>query len=228
MHIRKETAIRLEDNPVHRGMRKKLVDELRSKKIFSEKILEVMNRVPRHLFVPRGFDEWAYKDIAFPIGSDQTISQPYTVAYQTQLLDVKQGDKILEIGTGSGYQAAILAELGAKVYTLERQETLYHQTAAFLKRMGYLSIRCYLKDGFDGLPKYGPYDKIIITCGADSIPPALIDQLSVNGILVIPVGDGDDKIMKKIYKSATGSLKVESHGLFRFVPFLEGIEGKDR
>ncbi|MGB2850013.1 MAG: protein-L-isoaspartate(D-aspartate) O-methyltransferase, partial [Saprospiraceae bacterium] len=207
----------------HKGMRKKLVDELRRKNLFDEKILKAMDRVPRHLFIPKGFEKWAYEDVPFPIGSDQTISQPYTVAFQTMLLDVQAGNKILEIGTGSGYQAAILHELGARVYTLERQESLYHQTAGFLKKMGYLSIRCYLRDGFEGLPKYAAYDKILVTCGAPTIPPALVEQLSEHGLMVIPVGSGEDQVMNKIYKRPTGPLEVETHGMFRFVPFLGGL-----
>ncbi len=217
---------RMDDTHVHKGMRKKLIEDLRRKNIFSEKILLAMHKVPRHLFIPRGFENWAYQDVPFPIGSDQTISQPYTVAFQTQLLDILPGDKILEIGTGSGYQAAVLHELGAKVYTLERQENLYHQTASFLKKMGYLSIRCYLKDGFEGLPKYAPFDKVIITCGAPNIPASLLDQLSEHGLMVIPVNSGDDQIMKKIYKRPGGQFEEESHGLFRFVPFLGGLDKK--
>ena len=152
-------------------MRKKLVDELRRKNLFDEKILKAMDRVPRHLFIPKGFEKWAYEDVPFPIGSDQTISQPYTVAFQTMLLDVQAGDKILEIGTGSGYQA----------------------------------------------------DKILVTCGAPTIPPALVEQLSEHGLMVIPVGSGEDQVMNKIYKRPTGPLEVETHGMFRFVPFLGGL-----
>ncbi len=217
---------RLEDTLVHKGMRKKLIEDLRRKRIFSEKILSAMHKIPRHLFIPRGFEHWAYQDVPFPIGSDQTISQPYTVAFQSQLLDIQPGDKILEIGTGSGYQAAVLHELGAKVYTLERQENLYHQTASFLKKMGYLSIRCYLKDGFEGLPRYAPYDKIIITCGAPNVPSSLLDQLSDHGLMIIPVNDGADQVMKRIYKRPGNQYETEAHGLFRFVPFLEGLDKK--
>jgi len=211
------------DSHVHKGMRKKLVDDLRAKKIFSEKILNAIYKVPRHWFVPRGFENWAYKDVPFPIGSDQTISQPFTVAFQTELLDIHPGDKILEIGTGSGYQAVILHELGAKVYTLERQEKLYHQTAAFLKSIGYHAIRCYLKDGFEGLPKQAPFDKVLVTCGAPYIPSNLIEQLNTNGLIVIPVGEGDEQVMKRICKLENGKTEEETHGMFRFVPFLEGI-----
>ncbi|MEP7269295.1 MAG: protein-L-isoaspartate(D-aspartate) O-methyltransferase [Saprospiraceae bacterium] len=213
----------MQDSHVHKGMRKKLVEELRAKKVLNEPILNALNKVPRHWFVPQGFESWAYKDVPFPIGSDQTISQPYTVAFQTQLLDIHPGDKVLEIGTGSGYQAAILHELGAKVYTLERQEKLFHQTASFLKKYGYQAIRCYLKDGFEGLPKNAPFDKILVTCGAPFIPTSLLDQLSPNGLMVIPVDNGEDQIMKRIYKKADGTTEEETHGLFRFVPFLVGI-----
>jgi protein-L-isoaspartate(D-aspartate) O-methyltransferase len=225
MNISKDHG-RLDDSHIHKGMRKKLIEELRAKKIFQEKILAAMAKVPRHLFVPKGFEQWAYQDVAFPIGSDQTISQPYTVAFQTQLLDVRPGDKILEIGTGSGFQAAILSELGAKVYTLERQEILYHQTAALLKKMGYVSIRCYLRDGFEGLPKYAPYHKIIITCGAPNIPQPLIDQLMMDGSMIIPLNEGEEQSMKRIYKRSVDSIQEESHGMFRFVPFLGGINRK--
>ena len=225
MNISKDHG-RLEDTHIHKGMRKKLIEELRIKKIFDEKILIVMAKVPRHQFVPKGFESWAYQDVAFPIGSDQTISQPYTVALQTQLLDVQPGNKILEIGTGSGYQAAILCELGAKVYTLERQECLYHHTASTLKKMGYHSIRCYLRDGFEGLPKYAPYDKIIITCGAPNIPPALLAQLADNGRMIVPVNEGSDQVMKRIFKRPGNNYEEETHGLFRFVPFLEGLNKK--
>ena len=225
MNISKDHG-RLEDSHMNKGMRKKLITELRNKKIFDEKILTVMSKVPRHLFVPKGFENWAYQDVAFPIGSDQTISQPYTVAFQTQLLDVQPGNKILEIGTGSGYQAAILSELGAKVYTLERQESLYHQTASFLKKMGYLSIRCYLRDGFEGLLKYAPYDKVIITCGAPNVPQSLLDQLNDHGLMIIPITEGKEQVMKRIYKRPGNKYETESHGLFRFVPFLGGINKK--
>ncbi|MDZ4707548.1 MAG: protein-L-isoaspartate(D-aspartate) O-methyltransferase [Saprospiraceae bacterium] len=213
----------MEDNHWHRGLRKNLIEQLKQKGLKNERILNALLKIPRHHFVPKGFESWAYKDVPFPIGSDQTISQPYTVAFQTMLLDVQPGDRILEIGTGSGYQAAVLHELGAKVYTLERQEKLYHQTAAFLKKMQYLSIRCYLRDGFGGLPKYAPYDKILVTCGAPELPIALIDQLKDHGILVIPVGAGDDQVMKRIYKKSATVWEEESHGLFRFVPFLKGV-----
>jgi protein-L-isoaspartate(D-aspartate) O-methyltransferase len=225
MNISKDQG-RLEDTHMHKGMRKKLIAELRNKRIFDEKILTAMAKVPRHQFVPKGFDVWAYQDVAFPIGSDQTISQPYTVAFQTQLLEIRPGDKILEIGTGSGYQAAILSELGANVFTLERQESLYHQTASALKKMRYLSIRCYLRDGFEGLPKHAPFDKIIITCGAPNIPPVLLEQLNVHGVMIIPVNEGKDQIMKRIYKRPGNHFEEEAHGLFRFVPFLEGLNKK--
>lgn len=211
------------DSLVHKGMRKRLADSLKEKKLFDSKILEAILKVPRHWFVPKGFEEWAYKDVPFPIGSDQTISQPFTVAFQTQLLEIKPGDKVLEIGTGSGYQAAILHELGAKVYTLERQEKLFHHTASFLKKSGYQAIRCYLKDGFEGLPKQSPFDKIIVTCGAPFIPLTLVDQMAVGGIMVIPVGEGEDQTMKTVIKLPNGKVEEKTHGLFRFVPFLEGL-----
>ncbi len=205
----------LEDNYRHKGLRKKLIQTLRKKGAFDS--------IPRHFFLDRAFEEWAYKDQAFPIGCEQTISQPYTVAFQTELLDVKKGDKILEIGTGSGYQAAILDEIGAKVYSIERQAVLFEKTNKLLESIGKGSIRTFLRDGMEGLPRFAPFDKILVTAAADSIPKALLQQLKIGGILVIPVGS-DDQQMIRIFKVGEDKYKKEVHGLFRFVPLLKGIK----
>ncbi len=211
------------DNWRHRGLRKALIDDLRQKAQFDERILQVMENIPRHYFLDDAFEEWAYKDTAFRIEADQTISQPYTVAFQTQLLDVKAEDKILEVGTGSGYQACVLYKLGAKVYSIERQEKLFHKTEALLKILGCNKIRTYLGDGYAGLPRYAPFQKVIVTAGATEIPKALIDQLDAPGIMVIPLGSGDSQKMIRLIKAKDGSIRKETHGDFRFVPLLKGV-----
>jgi protein-L-isoaspartate(D-aspartate) O-methyltransferase len=204
----------------HKGLRKKLVEVLREKGITDEKVLQAIDRVPRHLFLDSSFLEFAYQDKAFPIGSGQTISQPYTVAYQTQLLQVATGDKILEIGTGSGYQACVLLEMGAKVYTIERQKKLYEKTKAFLPGIGY-NPKMFYGDGYKGLPPYAPFDKIIITAAAPDIPKELINQMNIGGILVIPVGPQEIQTMVTIQKTgAMETIRIE-HNKFRFVPMLE-------
>jgi protein-L-isoaspartate(D-aspartate) O-methyltransferase len=182
--------------------------------------------IKRHLFLDPAFADWAYKDVAFPIDAGQTISQPYTVALQTDLLKVEKGDKILEIGTGSGFQACVLAYLGAKVYTIERQRTLFDKTNKLLQDIGFTHIRTLYGDGYKGAPRFAPFDKIIITAGATSIPQTLIDQLKPGGIMVIPVGEGDLKTMVRIFKTPQGKLLKENHGLCKFVPFLPGKAGK--
>jgi protein-L-isoaspartate(D-aspartate) O-methyltransferase len=212
------------DSYRHKGLRKKLVDSLRAHRIFDEKILSAIDSIPRHFFLDPAFADMAYKDIAFPIDAEQTISQPYTVAFQTQLLNVQPKDKILEIGTGSGYQAAVLSFLGAKVYTIERQEKLFHKTSVFLIEIGFEAVRTFLGDGYKGLQRYAPFDKIIITAGATEIPQELIKQLKPGGIMVIPLGQNDDKDMVKITKADEKSIKIEKFGKFRFVPFLSGIK----
>ena len=219
-------SIILKDTYRHRGLRMQLVKQLREKGIKDEKILSAFMHVKRHFFLDPAFADWAYKDVAFPIDADQTISQPYTVALQTELLEVKKGDKILEIGTGSGFQACILAYLGAKVYTIERQRMLFDKTNKLLQEIGYIHIRTLYGDGYKGAPRFAPFDKIIITAGATSIPQALIDQLKPGGIMVIPVGDGDLKTMVRIIKKKDGKLVKENHGLCRFVPLLPGKTGK--
>jgi len=201
-----------------------LIETLRHEGIREEKVLEAMSRLPRHLFLEKAFEEWAYKNVAFPIGSDQTISQPLTVAIQTGLLDVKKGEKILEVGTGSGYQACILSLLGAKVYTIERQSVLYEKTDKLLRELGFGSIRTFLGDGYAGLPRFAPFDKILVTAGATALPETLIDQLAVGGHLVIPIGGNDVQTMWRYTKVEEGNIKSESFGKFKFVPFLKGTQ----
>jgi len=179
--------------------------------------------IPRHYFLEKTFSDWAYKDVAFPIDADQTISQPYTVAMQTALLDIKKGDKVLEIGTGSGFQACVLAHMGAKVYSIERQKKLYDKTEKFLHDIGYGQVRTLYGDGYDGAPRFAPFDKILITAGASEIPTTLIEQLKPDGIMVIPLGEGDLQKMLKITKTEEGTLKKENFGNYRFVPFLKGV-----
>ncbi len=213
----------MKDTYRHKGLRKKLIQEIRKKGITNERILEAMEALPRHFFLEKAFEEWAYVDKAFPIGNEQTISQPYTVAFQTQLLDPQKREKILEIGTGSGYQAAILALLGARVYTIERQELLFHRAQQLLDKLKVGNIRCFFKDGFKGMPEFAPFDKIIVTAGAKEIPEKLVKQLKIGGIMVIPVGE-EAQIMLKITKVAEDKIEIEERGHFRFVPFLKGTK----
>ncbi|MBL0238934.1 MAG: protein-L-isoaspartate(D-aspartate) O-methyltransferase [Saprospiraceae bacterium] len=215
----------VEDNYRQRGLRKQLVLELSQKGIQNKQVLEAIMAVPRHLFLDKAFEEWAYKDNAFPIDCDQTISQPYTVAFQTSLLDLQPKDKVLEIGTGSGYQACVLLEMGVKVYTVERHKTLHDKTEKLLTKIGYKSIRIFFGDGYLGLPRFAPFDKILITAAVPEIPTTLIDQLKPGGILVIPLDDHkQSQTMMRIYKLQDGRLKKESFGQFRFVPMLQGVE----
>lgn len=206
-------------------MRRRLIADLRKKGITDEAVLQAMESLPRHFFLDKAFEEWAYEDKAFPIGHEQTISQPFTVAIQTQLLQVSPRDKVLEIGTGSGYQAAILALIGARVYTIERQEGLYHSAKALLEKINPGNIRCFYRDGYKGLPEFAPFDRILATAGADAIPEALLQQLRVGGIMVIPVGE-KTQVMHVITREADGSFKDEEKGQFRFVPFLKGVNKK--
>lgn len=215
--------LKLEDTYLHKGKRRALVAELRTKGIKSERVLDAINHLPRHFFFDSALISHAYEDKAFPIGEGQTISQPYTVAFQTELLDVKQGDKILEIGTGSGYQGTILHLLGAEVYTIEYQKKLFEGTQRFLKRLG-IELHLYYGDGTAGLPQHAPYDKIIVTAGAPVIPEALIQQLKVGGIMVIPVGDRKRQAMVKITKKSLKEVVSEEFDGFAFVPLL-GKEG---
>ncbi len=201
-----------------------LIETLRHGGIRDEKVLEAMSKVPRHLFLEKAFEEWAYQNVAFPIGNDQTISQPQTVAIQTSLLEVKKGDKILEVGTGSGYQACVLSLLGAKVYTIERQRALYEKTDKLLRELGFGAIRTFLGDGYEGLKMFAPFDKILVTAGATSLPENLIKQLAVGGHLVIPIGGDDVQTMWRYTKVTETEIKSESFGKFKFVPFLKGTQ----
>ncbi len=211
-----------DDTYRHKGLRKKLVDVVRAKGITNEEVLNAINNIPRHFFLDSAFDELAYEDRAFPIGEGQTISQPYTVAYQSQLLELKKFDKVLEIGTGSAYQAVVLAELGAQVYTIERQKKLFDSNKLFLLLKKYPTIKFFYGDGYEGLPTYAPFDKVIITAAAPDVPPKLIDQMKVGGMMVIPVGAGDVQLMKRITKLENGALKEEVFDRFSFVPMIEG------
>ena len=214
-----------EDSYQHKGLRKQLVNLLKQKGITDENVLHAINTIPRHYFLDSAFDQIAYEDRAFPIGEGQTISQPYTVAYQTQLLQIKKSDKVLEIGTGSVYQSTVLAEMGAWVYTIERQKKLYDEHKNFYFRSKYPNIKFFYGDGFEGLQAYAPFDKIIITAAAPYIPPKLVAQLKVGGMMVIPVDEGEAQRMLRIIKLPDGSSKEESFDLFSFVPMLTGKNG---
>lgn len=209
------------DDLRHQGMRKKLADSLKVKGIRDSKVLEAISKVPRHRFMESSFIHFAYKDQAFPISSGQTISQPYTVAFQTQLLNVEKNDKVLEVGTGSGYQAAVLLEMGAKVFTIERQKELYLKAQSFLPQIGYHPA-CFFGDGYAGLPNFEPFDKILVTAGATSIPAALKDQLRIGGRMVIPVGKSNRQEMIVVDRISEEEFITEKHGGFVFVPLLKG------
>jgi protein-L-isoaspartate(D-aspartate) O-methyltransferase len=200
-----------------------LVEEIRLKGISDQRVLDAINRVPRHFFMDSGFINFAYKDSAFPIGAGQTISQPYTVAFQTQLLSIQPHEKVLEIGTGSGYQTAVLIEMGANVFTIERQKELYLKAKALLERMGYRPHHFY-GDGYLGMPSYGPYNKIIITAGTPEIPEKLIEQLDIGGKLIAPVGDNTTQVMTLVEKISATESKITKHGNFIFVPLLKGVK----
>ena len=203
----------------HKGMRKKLADELRGKGISDDKVLQAIEKVPRHFFLDSSFDIIAYEDRPLPILCEQTISQPRTVAFQTQLLQVKRGEKIMEIGTGSGYQTSVLCELGAMVFSIERHKGLFDKAKKQLAELKY-NAKNFLGDGYKGLPTYAPFDKILITCGAPEVPPALLEQLKIGGIMVIPVGDTVQE-MRRITKISDTEMKSETFGNFKFVPMLE-------
>lgn len=209
----------LEDSYRHRGMRRNLVKTIIDKGIQDKAVLDAIGKVPRHYFFDKAFLEHSYQDKAFPIGEGQTISQPYTVAVQSELLEIKPGDKVLEIGTGSGYQCCVLLEMQAKVFTIEYNRKLYLQAKSFLQKMGYRA-HFHLGDGSQGWSTFAPYDKIIVTAGAPSVPEALIMQLKPNGKLVIPVGNEDHQEMIRVCKDAQGNITSESHDFFRFVPLL--------
>jgi len=210
----------MKDTFKHRGMRNKLADILVGKGISNEKVLSAVRTIPRHVFMDSSFEGHAYQDKAFPIGADQTISQPYTVAFQTELLQVKTGQKILEIGTGSGYQTAILLQLKAKVYTIERQKELFKKTKIFFRKMGYRPKKMIFGDGYKGLPEEHPFDGIIVTAGAPEVPKPLLAQLKVGGRLVIPVGF-DEQIMTLYVRKSEKEFEKKEFGSFRFVPLLE-------
>jgi protein-L-isoaspartate(D-aspartate) O-methyltransferase len=206
----------------HQGLRKKLVDSLRTKGINDEAVLTALGAVPRHFFLDSAFDEIAYEDRAFPIGQGQTISHPYTVAYQTQLLGAGRFLKVLEVGTGSAYQAVVLARLGAQVYTIERQKTLFDSNRGFTWLQEQPGIKFFYGDGFAGLPTYAPFDRILITAAAPSVPDKLLEQLRPGGWMVVPVGEGEVQQMKKIVRLTEGGFAEEVYDSFSFVPMLSG------
>ncbi|WOC40046.1 protein-L-isoaspartate(D-aspartate) O-methyltransferase [Polaribacter sp. HL-MS24] len=210
----------MRDTSKHQGLRNQLANVLRAKGITDGKVLNAVREIPRHLFIDSSFEDHAYKDKAFPIAAEQTISQPYTVAFQTQTLEIKPNDKVLEIGTGSGYQTAVLLELKASVYTIERQHELFKKTSLFLPKLGYNPKKFIFGDGYKGLPSQAPFDKIIVTAGAPFVPKPLLSQLKVGGMLLIPVGDQTQMMTLFIRKS---SKEFEKHELgdFAFVPMLE-------
>ena len=203
----------------HKGLRKMLVNSIAARGITDSNVLEAMMRLPRHAFMDSSFLEFAYEDKPFPIGAGQTISQPFTVAFQTQLLEIRKGDKVLEIGTGSAYQSCVLIEMGARLYTIERQKTLFDKAKLNFQKLNFKPRALIFGDGYKGLPTYAPFDKILVTAGAPFVPQALINQLKPGGFLVIPVGD-TIQTMKRIIKISQDEWKEENHGEFRFVPLL--------
>lgn len=213
---------KFEDTYRHKGLRKKLVDSIREKGISDENVLAAMMNIPRHYFLDTALEHIAYQDRAFPIGEGQTISQPYTVAFQTQLLEITPFQKVLEIGTGSAYQAMVLAEMGATVFTIERQKKLFDLNKSFILRKKYPNIKFFYGDGFEGLPTFAPFDKVIITAAAPFIPPKLIEQLKTGGKMVIPVDDNGSQKMTRITKNSDGTLEEETFSDFSFVPMLKG------
>ena len=214
-----------DDTYRHKGLRKKLIELLREKGISDENVLMAMNNIPRHFFLDSAFDEIAYENRAFPISEGQTISQPYTVAYQTELLQVKPHQKILEIGTGSIYQASILAEMGAKVFTIERHKVLFEKTKQYIFKQKHGNLKFFYGDGFEGLPTFAPFDKVLITAAAPFLPPKLFKQLKCGGIMVLPLDEGEQQRMLRITKNTDGSLTEEAFENFSFVPMLSGKNG---
>jgi|TARA_B110000967_G_C18879595_1_gene560244 protein-L-isoaspartate(D-aspartate) O-methyltransferase len=210
----------LKDTLKHQGLRNRLVTILIEKEINDQNVLGAIKKIPRHLFMDSSFEDFAYQDKAFPIAANQTISQPFTVAFQSQLLDVKPNDKILEIGTGSGYQTAVLLEVGAKVYTIERQKELYRKTKLFLPKLGYKPKKIIFGDGYIGLEEEAPFDGIIVTAGAPFVPKPLLSQLKIGGKLVIPVGD-ETQIMTLFIRKSNKEFEKHEFGDFRFVPMLK-------
>ena len=210
----------MKDTLKHTGMRNQLAQTVAAKGITDKRVLDAIKKIPRHLFMDSSFEDHAYQDKAFPIAAGQTISQPYTVAFQTELLEIKPGHKVLEIGTGSGYQCAVLLELGAKVYTIERQLELYKKTSIFLAKLGYRPKKMIFGDGYKGLPEEAPFDGIVVTAGAPFVPKPLLAQLKVGGKLVIPVGE-DVQIMTRYIRTSEKEFEKKEFGEFRFVPLLE-------
>ena len=210
----------MKDTSKHQGLRNQLASILKKKGITNEKVLTAIKLIPRHLFIDSSFSDHAYQDKAFPIAAEQTISQPYTVAFQSQTLAVNQGDVVLEIGTGSGYQTAVLIELGAEVYTIERQHELFKKTSLFLPKLGYKPKKFIFGDGYKGFKEKAPYDKIIVTAGAPFVPKPLLAQLKVGGMLLIPVGD-KKQIMTMFYRKTTKEFEKKELGDFAFVPMLQ-------
>lgn len=209
------------DSYQHKGLRRKLVEELKTKGITDLNVLDAISKVPRHVFMDSGFINFAYKDQAFPIGAGQTISQPYTVAFQTQLLQIERHDKILEVGTGSGYQCAVLLEMGAKVFTIERQRELFVKAQSILLDLNH-KPHFFFGDGYEGVPAYAPFDKIIVTAGGTDVPEQLLSQLKVGGRLVIPVGSSNSQTMTLVEKLSENEFRHTEHGAFIFVPLLKG------
>ena len=210
----------LKDTLKHQGLRKRLIQLLKEKGIQDSKVLEAMNKVPRHLFLDSGFEAHAYQNKAFPIGADQTISHPFTVAFQSELMQIEKDHNVLEIGTGCGYQTAVLLELGARVYSIERQQELFKKTRLFLPKLGYRPKLLVFGDGYKGLPDYAPFDSIIVTAGAPYVPKPLLAQLKVGGRLIIPIGN-DPQIMHLYIRTSATEFQKETFGEFRFVPMLK-------
>ncbi|CAL2061532.1 protein-L-isoaspartate(D-aspartate) O-methyltransferase [Tenacibaculum sp. 190524A05c] len=210
----------MRDTTKHQGLRNQLANVLSGKGITDEKVLNAVRKIPRHLFIDSSFEDHAYQDKAFPIAADQTISHPYTVAFQSEVLEIKEGDKVLEIGTGSGYQTAVLLELRAEVYTIERQHELFKRTSLFLPKIGYRPKKFIFGDGYKGLPDQAPFDKIIVTAGAPYIPNPLLSQLKVGGKLLIPVGD-KTQIMTLLIRKSAKEFEKHELGDFKFVPMLQ-------
>ena len=213
----------MQDTYKQKGLRKQLIEALRQKGITNERILEAFNAVPRHLFLDLAFETQAYSNTAFQIGAGQTISHPYTVAFQTQLLDLKKGEKVLEIGTGSGFQTCILCEMGAKVVSIERQRELFLKAKTIIHHFNF-NPKLFFGDGYKGQPVYAPFDKILVTCGAPFVPEALLEQLRIGGVLVIPLGSGSVQEMQRITKISDTAFKTENFGDFSFVPMLENTK----
>lgn len=215
-----------EDEYLYQGKRKRLVEQLKEKGIISKDVLNAILKIPRHLFFDQSTErpallDHAYSDKALKIGAGQTISHPFTVAFQTEKLNIIKGDKILEIGTGCGYQTAVLLEMGAKVYSIERQKELYDKTKVFLPQLGYKGAKLVYGDGYKGLPQFAPFDKIIVTAAAPYIPEDLLAQLTIGGILIIPLGEGEEQVMNMITKKSGTEFEKQAFGKFKFVPMLQ-------